>query len=449
YDPEDVIVERSGAGGRTCDLQLFAYTCDDVVAGVLDVGQQVRRQNQVDAFVVRQIADEIEHLVAPFRVHAVGRLVEEQQIGIVNERLRQLDPLLHAGRVGFDIAVSRLAEADVEQHLVRALHRVDARQAGQLAAVRHEGDRVHAGNVPVGLRHVADARANLERRSGDVETEHAHLSAIGRDETEQRFDHRALPGAVRAEQSDGAAGERGRHVAQRRVPAVHHGYGVERDDRGDAARLSHALDLYAPADQSVPRRPSASARPRMNAITLAICSSSWMPSDSAPALRSSRFPPRANALPELPRVAAHRGFDRHRVFQQAVAFRVLGQERPGVVAIHDKFLHLMPASRSESRATALDTEFHRDLGLYDSTMIVVGSMIGSGIFIVSADMARNIGSPGWLLVAWLVTGALTVVGALSYGELAAMMPRAGGQYVYLREAFSPLWGFLYGWTLFL
>jgi APA family basic amino acid/polyamine antiporter len=102
-----------------------------------------------------------------------------------------------------------------------------------------------------------------------------------------------------------------------------------------------------------------------------------------------------------------------------------------------------------SNATGLDTEFHRGLGLYDSTMVVVGSMIGSGIFIVSADMARNIGSPGWLLGAWLLTGLLTVVGALSYGELAAMMPRAGGQYVYLREAFSPLWGFLYGWTLFL
>src|SRR5579862_8588804 len=102
-----------------------------------------------------------------------------------------------------------------------------------------------------------------------------------------------------------------------------------------------------------------------------------------------------------------------------------------------------------STAMALDTEFHRGLGLYDSTMVVVGSMIGSGIFIVSADMSRNIGSPGWLLGAWLLTGLLTVVGALSYGELAAMMPRAGGQYVYLREAFSPLWGFLYGWTLFL
>jgi basic amino acid/polyamine antiporter, APA family len=99
--------------------------------------------------------------------------------------------------------------------------------------------------------------------------------------------------------------------------------------------------------------------------------------------------------------------------------------------------------------TGLDTEFKRGLGLYDSTMVVAGSMIGSGIFIVSADMSRLIGSPGWLLVAWLLTGFLTITGALSYGELASMMPRAGGQYVYLREAFSPLWGFLYGWTLFM
>ncbi|MBI3651558.1 MAG: amino acid permease [Acidobacteria bacterium] len=93
--------------------------------------------------------------------------------------------------------------------------------------------------------------------------------------------------------------------------------------------------------------------------------------------------------------------------------------------------------------------FVRGLGLLDSTMIVAGSMIGSGIFIVSALMSRQLGSPGWLLVAWLVTGVLTIMAALSYGELAAMMPKAGGQYVYLREAFSPLWGFLYGWTLFL
>src|SRR5215218_3770249 len=111
----------------------------------------------------------------------------------------------------------------------------------------------------------------------------------------------------------------------------------------------------------------------------------------------------------------------------------------------------MPTPRSlvDDGATGLDTEFTRGLGLFDSTMVVIGSMVGSGIFLVSADMGRTIGSPGWLLVAWMVAGALTIVGALSYGELAAMMPRAGGQYVYLREAFSPLWGFLYGWTLFL
>ena len=95
------------------------------------------------------------------------------------------------------------------------------------------------------------------------------------------------------------------------------------------------------------------------------------------------------------------------------------------------------------------TGFVRGLGLLDSTTIVAGSMIGSGIFIVSAEMSRQVGSPGWLLVAWVITGLLTVIGALSYGELAAMMPKAGGQYVYLREAFSPMWGFLYGWTLFM
>ncbi len=94
-------------------------------------------------------------------------------------------------------------------------------------------------------------------------------------------------------------------------------------------------------------------------------------------------------------------------------------------------------------------ELNRSLGLYDSTMIVAGSMIGSGIFLVAAEMARDVASTGWLLFAWLLTGLLTLAAALSYGELAAMMPQAGGQYVYLREAWSPLWGFLYGWTLFL
>ncbi len=106
---------------------------------------------------------------------------------------------------------------------------------------------------------------------------------------------------------------------------------------------------------------------------------------------------------------------------------------------------------AEAAALAEDkrTGFIRGLGLLDSTMIVAGSMIGSGIFIVSADISRQVGSAGWLILVWVVTGLLTVAAALSYGELAAMMPKAGGQYVYLRESYSPLWGFLYGWTLFL
>jgi APA family basic amino acid/polyamine antiporter len=89
------------------------------------------------------------------------------------------------------------------------------------------------------------------------------------------------------------------------------------------------------------------------------------------------------------------------------------------------------------------------MGLFSATAIVMGSMIGSGIFIVSADMSRTLGSPALLIAAWLVTAVMTLIGALSYGELAAMMPKAGGQYVYLREALGPIWGFLYGWTLFL
>ncbi|MCX6233559.1 MAG: amino acid permease [Bacteroidetes bacterium] len=94
-------------------------------------------------------------------------------------------------------------------------------------------------------------------------------------------------------------------------------------------------------------------------------------------------------------------------------------------------------------------KFKKSLNLFDSTAITMGSMIGSGIFIVSADIARNVGSPGWMLVVWAITGVMTILAALAYGELACMLPHAGGIYVYLREAYSPLYGFLYGWTLFL
>jgi APA family basic amino acid/polyamine antiporter len=95
-----------------------------------------------------------------------------------------------------------------------------------------------------------------------------------------------------------------------------------------------------------------------------------------------------------------------------------------------------------------EKSFKRSLGLLDATMIVAGSMIGSGIFIVSADITRNVGSAGWLIAVWLITGFMTITAALSYGELSGMFPRAGGQYVYLKEAYNPLVGFLYGWSFF-
>lgn len=94
------------------------------------------------------------------------------------------------------------------------------------------------------------------------------------------------------------------------------------------------------------------------------------------------------------------------------------------------------------------TYFKPSLRLFDATMIVAGSMIGSGIFIVSADITRNVGSAGWLIIVWLLTGFMTLTAALSYGELSAMFPRAGGQYVYLKEAYNPLTGFVYGWSFF-
>jgi APA family basic amino acid/polyamine antiporter len=97
---------------------------------------------------------------------------------------------------------------------------------------------------------------------------------------------------------------------------------------------------------------------------------------------------------------------------------------------------------------AEQTSFKPTLGLFDGTMIVAGSMIGSGIFIVSADITRNVGSAGWLIAVWVITGFMTLTAALSYGELSGMFPKAGGQYVYLKEAYNPLMGFLYGWSFF-
>ncbi len=109
----------------------------------------------------------------------------------------------------------------------------------------------------------------------------------------------------------------------------------------------------------------------------------------------------------------------------------------------------MPAEEVHVEQSPSGTQLVRGLRLFDAATIIMGSMIGSGIFIVSANMARDLNSPGLLLIAWGITAVMTVIGALSYGELAAAMPRAGGQYVFLREAFGPVFAFLYGWTMFL
>lgn len=110
-------------------------------------------------------------------------------------------------------------------------------------------------------------------------------------------------------------------------------------------------------------------------------------------------------------------------------------------------MHVQKAAAAV-KPVADDASFKRSLGLLDATMIVAGSMIGSGIFIVSADITRNVGSAGWLIAVWLITGFMTITAALSYGELSGMFPKAGGQYVYLKEAYNPLVGFLYGWSFF-
>ena len=95
-----------------------------------------------------------------------------------------------------------------------------------------------------------------------------------------------------------------------------------------------------------------------------------------------------------------------------------------------------------------NSKVNRTLGLFDTTMLVAGSMIGSGIFIVSSEMSRTVASAGWLLVCWILTGVITIFAALSYGELAGMMPNVGGQYVYIKRAYNKFTAFLYGWTVF-
>jgi basic amino acid/polyamine antiporter, APA family len=128
------------------------------------------------------------------------------------------------------------------------------------------------------------------------------------------------------------------------------------------------------------------------------------------------------------------------------------QKRDGVICnfpVNRQYVTTSIRSSPEQSNTQTNPHLVQRLGLFSSTAIVIGSMIGSGIFIVPAEISRGVDSPALLIAAWLITAVMTIIGALSYGELAAMMPKAGGQYVYLREALGPMWGFLFGWTLFL
>ena len=201
--------------------QLAAAEHDDVIAHRLDVRQHVAGKDQVHALVVGQVAGQFEHFLPAGRVHAVGRFVEDQQLRIVDDGRRQLEPLLHAGGIGLHFAIAGFAEPDVVEHLVRPLQRVVGRHAHQFAGV---GDELHAlRRAETGTRPRAQSRlrggyrAAARRKSMPSTSPDA---AIDRDQAQQRADHRRLAGAVRPEQPDRARGDGERQIVERPHVAV-------------------------------------------------------------------------------------------------------------------------------------------------------------------------------------------------------------------------------------
>jgi hypothetical protein len=180
------------------DLALVEH--DHLVADALDVVEQVRAEDQAHAAARGDVADQHQHLLAALRVESVRGLVEQQQLGVVHERLRELHALLHARRVGLEVSVARLAEPDVVEHLVRPADRLVAREARQLAGERDEGRSTHPGDVAVLLGHVAEAPPHLERLARRVLAERGHPPAVGCQEAEQRLEQRRLARTIRTEQ---------------------------------------------------------------------------------------------------------------------------------------------------------------------------------------------------------------------------------------------------------
>ena len=182
----------------------------DLVAHLLDVAQQVGADEHVHALLVLHLGDELEHAPARGRIEAVGRFVEHDQLRSVHDRLGELRHLLHPERVGPELAITRLAEPDVEQHLVGLLERRFRRKAGELGHLAHEGDGRHVADERVVLGHVADARARFAHAVRAIEAENARAPGAGAEEPEQRQDQRGLARAVRAQQAHGLA--RARHA---------------------------------------------------------------------------------------------------------------------------------------------------------------------------------------------------------------------------------------------
>ena len=172
-----------------------------LVAHLLDVAQQVGADEHVHALLVLHLGDELEHAPAGGRIEAVGGFVEHDQLRSVHDRLGELGHLLHAERVGPQLAIARFAEPDVEQHLVGLLERGFRRKPGELGHLAHEGDRRHVADERVVLRHVADARARFAHAVRAVDTENARAPGAGAQEPEQRQDQRGLARAVRSQQA--------------------------------------------------------------------------------------------------------------------------------------------------------------------------------------------------------------------------------------------------------
>ncbi len=175
-----------------------------VSADLLDLAEQVRRDHDGDAEVRAGPLDQVQHLVAAGRIEAVGGLVEKEELGIVDERLGELDPLLHAGGVAADLAVALLVQSDVAEHLGRAFAGRRPRQAGDAGHVGHELGGAHVWRQAIVLGHVADDLADLARLGDRVQTGDGRLARSRRDEPEQDLDEGALAGAVGADEADDA-----------------------------------------------------------------------------------------------------------------------------------------------------------------------------------------------------------------------------------------------------